>query len=93
MNPTREYRETLTPAQVEKAALASPHLYPQNMPCARCSHLWMTHNGLLCPMREGQVSNIVNPLTGQPYVTPPVYGNQTFIPDEDYYKPPDFEVM
>jgi hypothetical protein len=93
MNPTREYKpERLTPAQVERAALASPYLYPQDCPCARCGFRWMQHKGLLCPATEGKWSTIQNPHTGMPYVIPPTFSDQTFIPDEAYYREPEFDV-
>lgn len=94
INPTLEYRqEHLTADQIEKAANVRRDLYPEKMPCMRCGYMWMTHKGLLCPVKEGSYSKIMNPLTGMPYPIPPQYGDQTFLPDEEYYKPPDFEVM
>lgn len=92
MNPTRTYApERLTPAQIEKAALASPRLYPQDCPCKRCGYRWMQHKGLLCPVTPGRWSAMVGP-NGKPIAIPPVFGDQTFIPDEEYYRESDFDV-
>lgn len=93
MNPTREYRqEKLTPAQLERAALASPHLYPQDCPCVRCKHRWMQHKGMLCPTKDGYLSSLTGP-NGEKIIVPPEFGVDLFIPDENYYREADFDVV
>lgn len=83
----------LTPAQLEKAALHRKDAYPQRMPCAVCAHPWMRHRGLLCPTQEGQIIPLRGGANSQFIVIPPVFdGTSLFVPDENYYKSPDFEV-
>lgn len=77
----------LTPAEREKAMLANPKLYPQNMPCMVCHFRWMQHRGKLCPARPGHYSHALG------RAVPPVMGNTEFVPDENFYKTHDFDVV
>lgn len=89
-NPT--LRLAATRAELDKAAQVDPRTYPQDMPCINCGHRWMQHKGLLCPIVPGHWSSVVNPLTGLPVAVPPTFGAKLFVPDEAYYKEPDFDV-
>jgi hypothetical protein len=76
----------LNSAAKERAMLADPKEFPQEMPCAVCHFRWMQHKGRLCPARPGYFDQ----LTGGPVA--PVFGNTEFIPDVNFYKEADFEV-
>jgi hypothetical protein len=91
MNPAWR-KPKLTSAAIEKAALTSKLLYPQDMPCMACQRRWMQHRGLLCPIQDGYVSSLRS-ADGGYIIVPPKFGTDLFIPDEDYYKRPDFEVV
>lgn len=77
----------LNAAQRERAMLADPKEFPQEMPCAVCGFRWMQHKGRLCPARPGYL----DPLTHQ--AIPPAMGDTEFIPDADFYKEADFDVI
>jgi len=78
----------LTDADRERAMLSDRREFPQDMPCASCRHRWMQHKGRLCPVTPGYLSR-----TGMPML--PVFegSNSTFVPDVNYFKEPDFDVM
>jgi hypothetical protein len=70
----------------ERAMLVDPKTYPQEMPCCVCHHRWMQHKGTLCPARPGYYGP-----DGIPVM--PVFGDTEFIPDVNFYKEPDFDVI
>jgi len=81
--------KNLSHAEIEKAISIDPKTYPQDMPCSVCGFRWMQHMGTLCPVRPGYIENA----SGFPKLVLPVFGNTTFLPDLDYYKTPDFDVV
>ena len=93
MNPTRAYQQQkLTPAELDTLSQVSPRKFPQMMPCLTCGNVWMTHKGMLCPEQVGHISDLKGPNGGHIIITPKI-GTNVFVPDEDYYKRPDFEVI
>lgn len=77
----------LNAAERERAMIADPKEFPQEMPCAVCGFRWMQHKGRLCPSRPGYF----DPLTQRPVA--PIFGDTEFIPDANFFKQPDFDVV
>jgi hypothetical protein len=75
----------LNAAERERAMSANKLEFPQEMPCAVCGFRWMQHKGKLCPARPGYYGP-----DGKPVL--PVFGDTSFVPDENFYKEPDFDV-
>lgn len=75
----------------EKLFLTNANLYPQEMPCAMCGHRWMQHRGEVCPVRPGGFKQTV---LGMIPIMPVFYGSKTaFVPDIEFYKEPNFDVV
>lgn len=76
----------------ERLMLSRKDMFPENCPCAMCGYRWMQHKGEVCPVRVGEMRQSA---TGQIHIILPEYrGSMTaFVPDEAYYKTPDFAVM
>ena len=83
----------------EKLMLSRKDMFPENCPCAMCGHRWMQHKGEVCPVRVGEMRQTLdgsgNYAGGQIHLILPEYrGSMTaFVPDEAYYKTPDFAVV
>ena len=77
----------LTDAEKERAMLVSKDEYPQEMPCIVCRFRWMQHKGTLCPKTPGYFDRFLQ----RP--VPPTFADTTFLPDLDFYKEPNFDVV
>jgi hypothetical protein len=77
----------VTNTEKERAMLSDKKEFPQDMPCAVCGYRWMQHHGILCPKTPGYFNHVLQT------AVPPTMGDTTFIPDVDYYKTPDFDVV
>lgn len=71
----------------ERAMLADAKEFPQEMPCAVCGNRWMQHKGRLCPAKPGYFDHVLQ----RP--VPPIFGDTEFIPDANFYKEPNFDVV
>ena len=87
ISPKKIYEvKRLTQAERERAMLAPRNLYSNKMPCMVCGFRWMQHKGTLCPSRPGYFSQSLRmPIA-------PIMGDTEFLPDERFYKEPDFDV-
>jgi hypothetical protein len=76
-----------------KAASVKSTEYPQDLPCVVCKNRWMQHKGTLCPAQVGGILMI----EGQPVCVearfPLPENATTFIPDLEFLKQPDFDVV
>lgn len=76
-----------------KAASTPRTEYPQELPCMVCGNRWMQHKGTLCPAQVGGILMI----EGHPAVVearfPLPENATTFIPDLDFLKQPNFDVV
>lgn len=90
----KHFAHKLKPQQIEAAKLARKDTYPQKMPCVMCARPWMAHFGLLCPTQDGGIQPTFQAGVHSGFVvTPPVFdGVSLFVPDEEYYKEPNFDV-
>ena len=80
----------LTPRELQTAIEANPKEFPNEMPCANCGHRWMQHMGKLCPATPGGFMIIDGEMVP---IMPVFQETKTFIPDVDYFKTPNFDVV
>ena len=80
----------MTPQEKQKAMQVSPKEYPEHLPCMNCGREWMQHKGTLCPHPDSATFRNVG---GISMPVPYVPGDTTFLPDLDYFKSPNFEVV
>lgn len=84
-------RHISSDAEREKLFLENANLYPQDMPCAMCGYRWMQHKGEVCPVKPGGLKKTILGLTP---VVPVFLGSKTaFVPDYEFYKEPNFDVV
>lgn len=75
----------------EKLFLTNANLYPQEMPCAMCGYRWMQHKGEVCPVKPGGFKQTI---LGMIPIVPIFSGSKTaFVPDVEFYKEPNFDVV
>lgn len=79
-------------AEIEAAANYKKDAYPQECPCAICGYRWMQHMGLICPATPGGFIPIRD--SGEMIPVMPTFNlDSFFIPDMDFYKTPNFDVV
>lgn len=80
----------MTPQEKTRAMQVSKSEYPEHLPCINCGREWMQHCGTLCPAEH---SATLRNIGGMTIPVPWAPGDTTFLPDLEYFKTPDFDVV